>query len=123
MRGTVTDSANTVPFPSLTDAGCGATSASLNPGVANLVTILTSWTGEHAPPVALRYGGTSYEVLKSDVAEAVVQKLDSIREEFLGLRKDESYLKDVARRGWEAASALAVENTRAVKKALGIGKL
>ena len=123
IRGAVTDSANTVPFPSPTDTGCGDTLAYLGPGVANLVTILASCTGEQASSVALRYGGKSYGILKSDVAEAVVQKFSPIREEFLRLKKDESYLKDVARRGREAASALAVENIKAVKKALGIGEL
>ena len=123
IRGAVTDSANTVPSPSLTDTGCGDTLAYLSPGVANLVTILASCTGEQPSSVALRYRGKSYGVLKGDVAEAVVQKFDPIREEFLRLRKDESYLKDVARRGRETASALAVENIQAVKKSLGIGEL
>ena len=123
IRGAVTDSANTVPFPSLTNTVCDDTLAYLSPGVANLVTILASCTGEQPSSVALRYGGKSYGVLKGDVAEMVVQKFDPIRKEFLRLKKDESYLKDVARRGRETASALAEENIRAVKKALGIGEL
>jgi len=68
-------------------------------------------------------GGKSYGVLKSDVAEAVVQKFDPIRKEFLKLKRDESYLKDVARCGREKALALAMENMRAAKEALGIGEL
>ena len=93
--------------------------ASLNPGVANLVTILASWTGEHAPSVALRYGGRSYRVVKSDVAEAIVQKLDSIREES-GIEERRIILERCCKARMGGG---AVENIRAVKKALGIGEL
>lgn len=122
IRGAVTDSTNDVPAP-LTNTEYSDPLGYLSPGVANLVTILASSTGERPSDVALRYQGKSYGVLKSDVAEAVVQKFNPIREEFLRLKRDQSYLKDVARRGRETASALAVENMVAVKEALGIGRL
>ncbi len=123
IRGAVTDSVNEVPFPPLTNQEHVNPLAYLSPGVANLVTILASCTGEPLFDVAWRYRGKSYGVLKSDVAEAVVQKFDPIRKEFLRLRRDESYLKDVARSGRETALALAVENIKVVKEALGIGAL
>ena len=123
IRGAVTDSVNDVPFPPLTNTERGDPLAYLSPGVANLITILASCTGEQLSDVAWRYRGRSYGVLKNDVAEAVVQKFDPIRKEFLRLKRDESYLKDVARSGRETALALAVENMRAVKEALGIGEL
>ena len=123
IRGAVTDSANEIPFPPLTNPEHGDPLAYLSPGVANLVTILASCTGEQLPDVAWRYRGKNYGILKCDVAEAVVQKFDPIRKEFLRLKRDESYLKDVARSGRETALALAVENMKAVKEALGIGEL
>lgn len=123
IRGAVTDSANEVPFPPLTSPEHSDPLAYLSHGVANLVTILASCTGEPLSDVAWRYRGKNYGVLKSDVAEAVVQKFDPIRKEFLRLKRDESYLKAVARSGRETALALAAENIKAVKEALGIGAL
>ena len=123
IRGAVTDSTNNVPFPPLTNTERGDPLAYLSPGVANLITILASCTGDQLSEVAWRYRGKNYGVLKSDVAEAVVQKFDPIRKEFLRLKRDESYLKDVARSGRETALALAADNIRAVKEALGIGEL
>ena len=123
IRGAVTDSVNNVPFPPLTNTERGDPLAYLSPGVANLITILASCTGEQLSDVAWRYRGKSYGVLKGDVAEAIVQKFDPIRKEFLRLKRDESYLKEVARSGRETALALAVENIRAVKEALGLGAL
>jgi len=123
IRGAVTDSANRVPFPPLTNTEHSDPLAYLSPGVANLVTILASCTGGQQSDVAWRYRGKSYGDLKNDVAEAVVQKFDPIRKEFLRLKRDESYLKDVARCGREKALALSMENIRAVKEALGIGEL
>jgi tryptophanyl-tRNA synthetase len=71
IRGAVTDSANAVPSPPLTNTEHGDPLAYLSPGVANLVTILASCTGEQLSDVAWRYRGKSYGVLKNDVAEAV----------------------------------------------------
>ena len=123
IRGAVTDSANEVPFPPLINPEHGDTLAYMSPGVANLITILASCTGETLSDVAWRYRGKNYGMLKSEVAEAVVQKFDPIRKEFLRLKRDESYLKAVARSGREKALALAAENIKAVKEALGIGEL
>ena len=123
IRGAVTDSANKVPLPPQTNPEHGDPLTYMSPGVANLVTILASCTGEPLSDVAWRYRGKSYGILKSDVAEAVIQKFDPIRKEFLRLKRDESYLKDVARSGREKALALAVLNIKAVKEALGIGEL
>jgi len=123
IRGAVTDSANLIPSPPLTNTEQGDPLVYLSPGVANLVTILASCTGELPSDVALRYQRKNYGELKTDIAEAVVQKFAPIRKEFQRLKRDESYLKDVARRGRETASALAVENIRAVKEALGIAEL
>ena len=123
IREAITDSANDVPSLPLTNTEHDDPLAYMSPGVANLVTIFASCTGEQLSEVALRYQGKSYGVLKGDLAEAVVLKLDPIRKEFLRLKRDESYPKYVARRGRETASALAVQNMRVVKEALGIGEL
>jgi tryptophanyl-tRNA synthetase len=97
----------------------------LNPGVANLYTILSCCTGEDPATLIPRYYRKRYGHLKKDVAEAVDAKLTPIREEYERLIKPENqaWLRQVANLGRERAGAIAEANLSKIKEMLGIGKL
>ncbi len=90
----------------------------VKPGVTNLLEILSAFSGETPEALAARY--ERYGDLKSDVADAVVEGLTPLRERFVELRPQEDYLREVATRGAEKASAVAREVYDAAARAMGL---
>jgi len=57
---------------------------------------------------------------KFTVADAVIERLRPIREQFVALRKDERYLDDVLSAGGEKAREAASANWREIRDAIGM---
>ena len=94
------------------------------PGVANLLTILAACqtNGRQSSPLELaqQYASRNHSDLKTDVADAVEARIRPIREEYLRLKADEGWLRQVAGEGVMRARNLASKTMAAVKKQIGL---
>jgi len=90
------------------------------PGVANLMQIYASATGETYEEIEREFDGKGYGAFKPAVGEAVVEKLRPIREETERLLSDKAYLESVYRAGAEKASYIAEKTLRKVYKKVGL---
>ncbi len=65
------------------------------PGVSNLLTLLSIFSGESIPALESRLAGQGYGVLKVQTAESVIAFLEPIQARFHALRADESALDQI----------------------------
>ncbi|MEV8569184.1 tryptophan--tRNA ligase [Streptomyces sp. NPDC051322] len=89
-----------------------------SPGVANLLEVLGSCTGQ--PPGKLAEGYDSYGALKKDTAEAVVELLHPLQERHAALVADPGYLTTVLRGGAARAREMARPTVDAAYRAIGL---
>ena len=89
------------------------------PGVANLMQIYSSCTGESFEQIEADFTGKGYGAFKTAVGEAVVEMLRPIQEETHRILKDKAYLESVYRMGAEKAYGVAWKTLRKVYKKLG----
>lgn len=104
----------------VTDSGSEIKASPDKPGVTNLLTIYSSVTGKSIVEAEKEFEGlTGYGDFKLRVAEAVVNRLNPIREEYNRLIKDKAYLMDMARKGAEAADRISERIMSKVEKKIG----
>ncbi len=89
------------------------------PGVANLLTIYATLTGESVETLVEKYAGRGYGDLKGDLAEVVVEFVTPIRARTLQLLEDRSGLDDVLRAGAERAREVASRTLADVYERVG----
>ena len=89
------------------------------PGVANLLSILSATTGESMPTLESRFSGQGYGSLKSAVAEAVVETLRPIQERYDQIRLDTHYLNLVLEIGRRKAQSKSRKVLKKVHDVLG----
>jgi len=90
------------------------------PGVSNLITILSLFTGESIEDVERRFEGKGYGDFKLAVGEAVAEGLKPIQERKKRLLENKDYLLAVLKTGAEKASAIAFRTLRKVYKKVGL---
>lgn len=89
------------------------------PGVKNLLNILSAIKGDTPEVLVEYYKGKGYADLKSDVAEAIVSELSPIQNKVHELLKDKSYLESVYKEGAAKASYVANKTLRKMQKKIG----
>jgi tryptophanyl-tRNA synthetase len=107
FKRAVTDSLNRVKY---TDE---------QPGIKNLITIYSKFTGETIEEIEEKYEGKGYAVFKEDVAEAVIEGLRPIREQFEDLLKNKDYLEKVYTEGAKKAERVARRTLSKVYRKVG----
>ncbi|KAJ6658259.1 hypothetical protein lerEdw1_020531 [Lerista edwardsae] len=90
------------------------------PGVSNLVAIHSAITGLSTEEVVHQSVGLDTAHYKGVVAEAVIEKLAPVRNEFKRLKGDRSYLEKVLWTGAEKAKELAAPVYQEVKRLVGL---
>lgn len=86
-------------------------------GINNLMTILSSITGDSFDTITKDFDGKGYGNFKLCVGEAVAEKLRPVREEFARLMADKAYLKKCYTEGAEKALKLSQKTiTKAYRK-------
>lgn len=90
------------------------------PGINNLLTIFSAVTGEKIDDLVNEYYDKGYAVFKKAVGEAVVERLRPVREEYLKLIDDKTYLKKVAFEGAQKAQRLAYKTLSKVYRKVGL---
>ena len=109
LRRAVTDCENRVVFD-----------PEKQPGVANLMSILSALTGMGMDEISAQYDGQGYGRFKDAVADAVIAALEPIQNEYERISADKAYLQQVMDSGRERAAAIAHRTMLKVRKKLGI---
>lgn len=89
------------------------------PGVKNLMTILSSITGANFEEIEQKYYGMGYAQFKQDVAEAIVGELEPLQAKFNSLMADKAYLESIYKKGAEKANYAANKTLRKMQKKIG----
>ena len=90
------------------------------PGVSNLLSIYTSFTGLTMDEAAKHFDGLGYGSLKTEVAEAVIAGLEPVQSEYKKILSDKAYLEKIMSDGAEKASAQARKTLRKVYRKVGL---
>lgn len=88
-------------------------------GVNNLLSIMSAVTGREIDSIAVEYSGKGYGDFKGDVAEAVVECIRPIRQEYDRLISDKQYLLDICAKGAESAARISQRTIKKVYKKVG----
>ena len=89
------------------------------PGISNLMSILSKITGEDFDSIEKRYQGKGYGEFKKEVAEVVAELLSGIQEKYKRFN-NEDVLKEILEKGKQKAKMVAQETLVRATKALGL---
>ena len=90
------------------------------PGVSNLLSIYSAFSGESIEELEARYQGQGYGTLKKDLVEVTVNALAPIKARFREIRYSDE-LVSILRDGGERANAIAEVTMKRVKDRFGLG--
>ena len=90
------------------------------PGISNLITIYSAFSGKNIPTIEKEYEGCGYGTLKKDLIEIIVNVFEPIKEKFSDIRNS-SELKATLKEGAERAKAIADSVLARVKNNFGLG--
>ena len=88
-------------------------------GINNLMSIYSACTGLDYAQIEKDFDGKGYGDFKSAVAEAVIECIKPIQDEYFRLINDKAYLEDCTKLGREKASYTAQKTLRKVMKKVG----
>jgi tryptophanyl-tRNA synthetase len=90
------------------------------PGVTNLLEIYRTIRQLDWPTVEKEFTGKSYSVLKSAVADAVIEALTPIQQRYREIRSDDAALMQQLRRAADRLTRMANNTLRRVQEAVGL---
>lgn len=90
------------------------------PGVKNLINILSTIEGVTPEDIVKRYEGKGYAEFKKDVAEAIVAELEPVQNKVRELLADKEQLEAIYKAGAEKANYVAAKTLRKVQKKIGL---
>ena len=90
------------------------------PGVKNLLNIISAIKGIAPEELVKNYKDKGYADLKKDAADAIVDELTPIQEKVKELLKDKKYLESIYKEGAQKASYAAAKTLRKVQKKVGM---
>lgn len=88
-------------------------------GINNLLSIMSAVTGTPIETLAQEYNSMGYGDFKNNVAEAVVECIRPIREEYDRIISDKKYLMDICAKGAEMSQRIANRTLNKVYKKVG----
>ena len=89
------------------------------PGVSNLLSIISALTGEDMEKVVASFEGKGYGDLKAAVTDVTIETLAPIQAEFTRVMKDKKYMEEVYREGAQRAGAIAERTLQKLMKKIG----
>ncbi len=90
------------------------------PGITNLLSIYCAVTGKTLAEAEAEFVGVGYGAFKVAVAEAVVEELRPVKEEYERILKDKAYINSVIKDGAERAGRIAYRTLGKVYKKVGL---
>jgi len=89
------------------------------PGVSNLITIYSAFTGKSVEQVEREFDGRGYGDFKLAVGEACADGLAPVRDEFARLMADKAHLEAVMKAGADEAAYYARKTMSKVRRKIG----
>ena len=90
------------------------------PGVSNLLSIYSAFSGESVEEIAGRFAGKGYGDLKKELVSVTQEALRPIKENYQEIRNSDE-LKKTLRDGAERAGAIAEKTMKRVRDNFGLG--
>lgn len=90
------------------------------PGVSNLISILSTVTHVAPKDIEKKYEGIGYAQFKADVAEALVEELEPVHKRVKELLEDKTYLENIYKSSAEKANYVANKTLRKMQKKVGL---
>jgi len=90
------------------------------PGISNLLSIYSAFSGETIEDLVAKYDGQGYGTLKKDLVEVTVNALTPVQERYKEIRNSQELI-DVLKDGAERANAIAEKTMKRVKDRFGLG--
>lgn len=91
------------------------------PGVSNLLSIYSIFSGKEISEIEKMYEGKGYGDFKADLAEVVINEIKPIQEKYTELMQS-SELDEILDRGAEKAQAVANRMLKKMENAMGLGR-
>ena len=107
----------------VTDSGSEIRRSPDKPGVSNLITIYSCFTGKTPEEVEAEFDGRGYAEFKTAVGEACADALAPVREKYFELLADKGYLEEVMKKGAGTAAYYARKTLSKVRRKIGFVNL
>lgn len=91
------------------------------PGISNLLTIYSVFSGESISEIETKFEGKGYGEFKADLAEIVVNKLKPIQEKYYHYLESEE-LDRILDEGAQKANSVAIKTVKKMENAMGLGR-
>ena len=108
IKSAVTDSSGVIEFD-----------PAEKPGVSNLLTIFSAFSGESIESLVERFKGVGYGQFKEEVADAIIAVMEPIQERYYELLKSDK-LDEILDEGAKKANYVANKTLRKMEKAVGL---
>ena len=89
------------------------------PGVSNLLSIMSTLSGQSVEDICADMEGKGYGDLKTRTADVVIASLEPLQSEYKRLIADKQFLLDTLLSGAEKANSIAIKTLRKVQKKVG----
>lgn len=90
------------------------------PGIKNLINILSSIKGISPEEISTSYSNKGYAELKKDVADSIIDELSPLQEKIKNLLSNKSYLEEIYKNGAIKANYVANKTLRKMQKKIGL---
>lgn len=90
------------------------------PGVKNLINIITNITGESPEDVVKRFEGKGYKEFKEYTAEVIISELAPLQEKVKKYLSEKTELENILRDGAEKAKYISNKTLRKIQKKVGL---
>lgn len=104
----------------VTDSGTEVRPGELSPGVENLLVLFEVLTGATRENALAEFAGKGYGVLKKAIAEAAIDRVTGIQEQYNQIRADQTHLDKILTAGAEKAAAIAGETLQKAMRLTGL---
>ena len=108
IKSAVTDSSGVIEFD-----------PAEKPGVSNLLTIFSAFSGESIDSLVNRFKGVGYGQFKEELADAIIAVMEPIQERYYELLKSDK-LDEILDEGAKKANYVANKTLRKMEKAVGL---
>ena len=108
IKSAVTDSSGVIEFD-----------PAEKPGVSNLLTIFSAFSGESIESLVERFKGVGYGQFKEELADAIIAVMEPIQERYYELLKSDK-LDEILDEGAKKANVVASKTLRKMEKAVGL---
>ena len=90
------------------------------PEALNLLSIYSELTKKSLDKIISEMAGKEYSILKTKLAEVLINEITPVGKEIQKLLQDKSHLKNILKKGTEKANIIAEENLKNIREKVGL---